>query len=221
MELRVAEGSPGDESVIVRGVIDLAASPDPAVRAQVWRKVRTLRERAFIPALVAASRSEPDDEVRREAVATLAIGFPADEGVRAALAASARDDWAPLVRAVAQRGLADEAAWKETTVSVLKDASLPAAARAEAMMFYMFGVGPMLVSPAPDTRQVLEELDDQTIQTLAGALVSHRADDSRAHLALVQGGDPRVRATLEKISRQDPDATQRERAALMILSVPH
>jgi hypothetical protein len=89
------------------------------------------------------------------------------------------------------------------------------------MMFYMFGVGPMLVSPAPDTRQVLEELDDQTIQTLAGALVSHRADDSRAHLALVQGGDPRVRATLEKISRQDPDATQRERAALMILSVPH
>jgi hypothetical protein len=123
---------------IVRSLADLGATAsDPGDRAQVWRAVRYRPNTGLIPPLVDALRRDRDEKVRVEAATTLATDYAAEPQAHAALEAAAQEDPVPIVRALARRGVLGEAAWTEYVVSSLKDTSLTASARMEALLLTM------------------------------------------------------------------------------------
>jgi hypothetical protein len=158
---------------LVRGAVALAAAADPAVRAQVWRTMREVHSTALIPALTTASRKDADGEARLEAVATLG-SFANDERVRATLETVSREDPRPLVRAVAQRGLGGEAAWREYVIASLKDASHTEAERVEALMYATYQRNTP-GSVASYSLFSFRMLDDEAVRTLVQLLPGLRA----------------------------------------------
>jgi hypothetical protein len=157
------------DDAAVRGATELATkSSDPLMRAQVWQALRGVRHAGLLQPLMSAARDDADGDVRLQAVATLATDFAEDEHARAALQSIAREDSRPLVRALAQRGLNGDAAWKDYVVASLKDTNRPIAERMEAFMYHMYQPSPgggFLMSM--DSRKIL---DDEVIKALGKAL---------------------------------------------------
>jgi len=161
------------DPAVVRGAMDLAATAaDQAMRARVWSAMRGVRDVNLVQPLIAALDRDPDSKVRVAALSTLAADFPDDPGVRAALETAARDS-SPEIRVLAQRGLVGEAAWNRQVVASLKDASLPAAERTEALLYTM-----RYVTPKPALGAFLS--DDAAIRAFAElypkAVTSSQAD---------------------------------------------
>jgi len=161
--------SPKLDDAAVCAAAELAAkSPDALVRARVWQALRGAAHADLLQPLVSAARDDADSDVRLQAVVTLAADFAADESARAALQSIARDDSRALVRALAQRGLNGDAAWKDYVVSSLKDTNRPITERMEAFMYHMYQPSPgggVLISL--DSRRIL---DDEVIKALGKAL---------------------------------------------------
>jgi hypothetical protein len=157
------------DAAAVRGAMDLAVkSPDPLTRARVWQALRGVRNADLLQPLLTAARDDAESDVRLQAVVTLGADFADDERARAALQSIARDDSRPLVRALAQRALNGDSAWKDYVVASLQDANRPIADRMEAFMYHMYKPSPgggMIISM--DSRRIL---DDEVIKALGRAL---------------------------------------------------
>jgi hypothetical protein len=126
------------DPAVVRGALDLAAAAsDDFVRAQVWKKMRGVDRTELIAPLVAAASADVSGNVRAEAVMTLAADFAGDPRVRAALETIARQDSRPVVRVLAQSGLAGKDAWPSHVVASLQDTSLSDLERLEAIYYAM------------------------------------------------------------------------------------
>lgn len=125
------------DPVLLQGAIDLAAVGSPAQRAEVWRTLRDVGAPALIDPLIQSARLDVDAAVRMEAVATLGTRFSSDPRVRSELDIVATQDSRPLVRALAQRALSGEPAWRRYITAALKDESLPAAERLEPLFHHL------------------------------------------------------------------------------------
>jgi HEAT repeat protein len=155
--------------LVVRAVIDLAASADPALRARIWRVMRGVGSRELIQPLMDSVSNEPVD-VRLAALEVLS-DFREDPRVRSTLESIALGDSRPLVRAVAERTLSGEEPWKRYVANSLKDSSRSAAERAEALVYYLYPPGPSKYAFShPDYSKVMKDvLDDEAVTALATA----------------------------------------------------
>lgn len=122
------------DPVTLRGLLDLAAAGDPALRARIWRTLRGVAEPDLLQPLQASALGDAD-EPRLEAVATLAADFAQDPRARVTLESVAGTDTRALVRALAQRGLSGEAAWRAYVNSSLLDTDLTASERVEGFAY--------------------------------------------------------------------------------------
>lgn len=153
----------------VRGLLDLAATSEPALRARIWRATRGTASPDLLEALQASATSDVD-EPRIEAVATLAADFAGDPRARATLQSVADTDGRALVRALAQRGLSGEASWRSYMNTSLLDAERPAWERVEALA-YQFDM-PTHLQPqgTGQTYPFYGTLDDAGVDALARLL---------------------------------------------------
>lgn len=153
------------DPAIIRAVIDLVSvAPNPEQRAEIWKKMRSIRSPALIDPLARAAQLDPDITVRTEAVTTLVADYARDPRSRAALELIARTDSHSLLRAMARRGLLGEAGWKSYVLSSLEDTTLPDAQRLEAFLFH--------VRNAEESSKPLDGvLDDDAIKALTQVLL--------------------------------------------------
>ncbi|MEO8313483.1 MAG: HEAT repeat domain-containing protein [Pseudomonadota bacterium] len=163
-------GAALSDAAIVNGAIALAtATPDPAIRAQVWRAMRSSRNPELVKPLIASLQKDLDSEVRLQAVATLQEDFANDPAARAALESVAQEESRPLVRALAQRALSGDAAWTAYVFSTLKDSRRSDTERLEAFMYHMYPPGrtPGSFNSSNRISQSQQLLDDEAIASLA------------------------------------------------------
>jgi hypothetical protein len=189
-----------------------------------------MRQPDLLQPLVSAAREDTDADVRLQAVETLAADFAQQEEARAALQAIAREDERPLVRALAQRGLHGDGAWKDYVVASLRDTSKPIAERMEAFMYHMYQPGPGGgVTMSMASRKIL---DDEVIRALGKALpqatslpdvkrmtgqligdiaqVKSTAADGLLQELLQQGSEPAVkRAVVTQLARRSSESRVR------------
>lgn len=158
-----------DDPSVVRAVIDLAASADPASRARIWRVMRGVGSKELIHPMMDSLFYDPV-EVRLAAIEVLS-DFRDDPRVRSTLQSIALGDSRPLVRAVAERTLSGEEPWKLYVANSLKDTSRSAAERAEALVYYLYPPGPYKYAFShPDYSKVMNDvLDDDAVTALATA----------------------------------------------------
>jgi hypothetical protein len=187
--LKIQENT-GDPSLlrnpgVVRAAIDLAASSSSDMRARIWRAMRGVGSMDLIQPLMNSLSNDPA-EVCLAALETLA-DFRTDARVRSTLESVALGDSRPLVRAVAERGLSGEEPWRQYVVTSLKDTARPAAARTEALMYYLYPPGSGQYDTShPDYWQVMQEmLDDDAATALAQALPA--AGSMRGHANNILG----------------------------------
>ncbi|HWL62681.1 MAG TPA: hypothetical protein VNQ32_07780 [Steroidobacteraceae bacterium] len=158
----------GDAGV-VRAAVELSQLTDASHRRQLWRAMRGVGDALLVEPLVASMQLDPAD-TRIAAVETLAADFSGDERARLALEAAANSDPLPLVRALARRGLSGEAEWRNYVISSLKDATLPASQRVEALLHELYPPDTIdgVSEPSPgDYWQILEGLDAASVRALA------------------------------------------------------
>jgi hypothetical protein len=157
---------------LVRTAIDLARTADPVLRAQLWRSLRGVGDGALVEPMISSLLQDPED-VRLAAIETLAADFPGDPRVLSALERVAQGDPRPLVRAVAERGLSGEEAWRQYVTASLKDESQPAPQRVEALVYYLYPPGPTRATSSTVTDYfpiMTELLDDAAVRALAQAI---------------------------------------------------
>lgn len=192
---RVPGGGSADREALrspltIRGAIELAGSADPDRRAEVWRTMRGIRSDEFVQPLV-ASLQENHERVRVEAATSLAMDYATNEQAREALRIAARDDALPMVRALAQLGLAGESTWNSYVAASLKDEKLSDAARIEPLFHTLNQVG-----KTPTLSQLLG--DEAAIQAMTEVV-------PRAVRAL-PGGEMRMIVLLSRLSGLDHPA---------------
>lgn len=152
------------DPAIMRAVIDLASvTTNPEHRAEIWKKMRSIKSPALIEPLSKAAQLDPDITVRTEALTTLVADYARDPRSRAALELIARTDSHSLLRAMARRGLLGEADWKSHVLSSLKDTTLPDEQRLEAFLFHAR-------NSEESDKPVADLLDDDTIKALTEVL---------------------------------------------------
>jgi hypothetical protein len=183
--LKLRELGKHTEPETIGGAIEIVPNiADPKLRAMLWKYMLGARSPLLVPALVEAVKQDPDADVRLQAMTTLAVDYPDDPRMRAALESAAQQDSKPLVRAWARRGLSGEEGWNQYMVSSLKDTSRPAAERAEALAF-------RLTEPrALDLQAFLNEND--AVAALAEVLRTMEAHSPGGNLSLLL--NPRVTA---------------------------
>lgn len=155
-------------SGVVRSVVELAGLTDAAHRAQLWRVMRGVGDPMLLEPLAASMQLDPE-AVRIAAVETLAE-YRNDPRGRLALEQAAAADSSSLVRALARCGLEGEAAWQAYVVSSLKDATLPASQRVEALLHELYApstIDGVSEGSTANYRQVIEGLDDAAVRALA------------------------------------------------------
>lgn len=163
------------DPALLRGAVDLAAVGSAAQRAEVWRTLRSVGATALIDPLIQSARLDVDAKVRMEAVATLGAGFSSDPRVRSELEIVATQDSRPLVRALAQRALQGESAWRDYITAALKDDNLPAEQRLEPL-FHHLNEG---------SEGLGELLDDAAIRGFGVALAEARGTPLAARISTV------------------------------------
>jgi hypothetical protein len=173
-QLQSAEGRAAlRDPAVVRGAIALAtAASEDFVRAQVWKKMRGVGSAELVQPLIAAARTDGSRNVRVEAVMTLAADFASEPRARDALETVAQQDSQPVVRVLAQSGLAGKDAWPRHLVASLKDTNLSDLERIEALYYAM-----NQHQAKPALREVLadEESIRAFVQVLPGAVRSAAA----------------------------------------------
>jgi len=112
-------------AVILQQVAALRADQ----RAQLWRSLRGYPGPELVEPLLDALRREPEQDVRFEALATLAASHRDEARVRSVLDSIAKEDAQLVVRMAARRALGGAAEWRGYVVGTLADASLPYAER--------------------------------------------------------------------------------------------
>lgn len=172
----------------VRGLLDLAATGEPALRARIWRAIRGTSDPDLLEALQASATSDAD-EPRIEAVATLAADFANDPRAQATLKSVADTDGRALVRALAQRGLTGEASWRSYLNASLQDAERPAWERVDAVA-YQFGL--------PEHQQ--PKVEGQTFMTFHGMLDDAGVDVLAKLLPEVSEQRPSSEGTMVRIA---------------------
>jgi hypothetical protein len=200
-----APANPLHEAAVVRGAIELATVADAEHRAEIWRAMRGARSTALIDPLIAAARTDPDRQVRVQAVATLAADFADDAVARPALESMMGDDSYHLVRALARRGLAGEESWKEYVGTSLRDSARSPSERVEALLHHMQQPSPpgsRSMQPWPVIGAVL---DDATTVALVDVLPAAYAESgirnrsdliSLASSLVSRSGHPAVKSML-------------------------
>lgn len=93
-------------------------------RAQLWRSLRGYSGPELVEPLLDALRRDPQQDVRFEALATLAASHANEARVRSVLESTAKDDADPVVRMAARRALGGATEWRGYVVGTLADASL-------------------------------------------------------------------------------------------------
>lgn len=178
------------DPAVIRAAIDLGTSQAAAAqRAMVWRILRRTHHPDLVRPLIAVVENDAEDEVREDAVVTLA-GFLDDARARAAIQSAAETNGRPLVRALAQRALSGEAYWKDHVAKTLKDPSL---SDAERIAPFLYHVVPRSTRPrersSADSKSIKEVLDDEGIVALTGVFsrlkAATRQDKSRTFEALI------------------------------------
>jgi hypothetical protein len=173
LQLRVGSNGPLRDPGVLRSALELAASADPVLRAQIWRSLRGVGSADLIQPLLASLLQDPDD-VRLAALETLSADFLGDPRVRSALETVALGDARPLIRAVAERGLSGEEAWRRYVTASLKNRDSPAAQRVEALVYYLYPPGPTERTSRdnPDYEQIMKDMldDDAALRAFAEAI---------------------------------------------------
>lgn len=164
---------PQADPALIRGIVDLAAAGDAAVRAQIWRSTREVRSNELIAPLTAAARDDADGSVRLEAAITLA-GFAGVEHAHTALETIARQDSRPMVRAVAQQAVTSDPVWRDYVLASLKDEGRTDIERVEALAWSTFQGSPP-GGPASSALFKFIALDDVATSALAQLLPKLRA----------------------------------------------
>ena len=129
--------------------------------------MRGSRNQELLEPVIASLRRDLDGEVRLQAVALLQQDFANDQQAREALEMVMLEESRPLVRALAQRAVKGEVAWKEYIVASLKDAGRSDTERMEAFMYHAYPPGRVPGSYSSDQlSRSAELLDDEVIQSL-------------------------------------------------------
>jgi len=124
------------DPAIVRAAIDLAqTAADPAIRAQVWRRMLGVGHADLLRPLITAAQLDGDRAVRIEAIHTLGADFATQSEGAAALEAIFQQDQSPLVRALALRGMKGGQAFNTYIFESLQDAGRSDEERIEAMIY--------------------------------------------------------------------------------------
>jgi len=209
------------DASVVRAVIELSRLSDAAHRAQLWRAMRGVGDAQLVEPMLASLQQDPED-VRIAALETLAADFSGDQRAWSALETVALSDPRPLVRAVAQRGIAGEEGWNNYVVSSLEDARLPDSRRVEALMYALYP--PDAVDGVPDPSpsnywQILKGLDEAAVRSLAEifprAEVFRRGPSNNllGNFSAVNRRNPVVTDLLLTVLAQDSKALNRAVAA--------
>lgn len=206
-------GEPG----MVRAAVELSQLTDAAHRAQLWRALRGIDDPQLIDALLASLQQDPRD-ARLAAVENLALDFSGHPRVRSALESAAASDPDSLVRGLARRGLDGEGAWQVHVTSSLKDPTLPASQRVEALLHVLYP--PDTIAGSSDASpsnywQILKDLDGDAVAALAE--VFPRAEQLRkwpannliGNFASVHSRNPAVREMLLTVLESDTRALNR------------
>jgi RNA polymerase sigma-70 factor (ECF subfamily) len=122
--LQRAHGA-GFDSSAASTITDYAAMLPAEQRAEVWRRLRGLPHADLIAGLVESLRRDPDQQVRFEALATLAADYPNDVAARDAIASVAAGDSEEVIRMAARRITQGDADWRTWLVTRLGNTGLP------------------------------------------------------------------------------------------------
>lgn len=202
---------------MVRAAIELSGLTDAEHRRQLWRAMRGVGDVSLVEPLLASLQQDPE-AVRLAAVETLGADFSGHPLARSALETAASSDPEPLVRALAQRGLSGEAAWQDYLASSLKDATLPASQRVEALLHELYPPDPVDGIPAASPAnywEVLQGLDDAEVRALADAfpkaeqLRKWPGNNLLGNFAAVQRKNPAVTDMLLTVLEEDTRASNR------------
>ncbi len=217
----------GDPQV-VRAAVELSQLTDATHRAQLWRALRGIGDPELVDPLL-TSLQQDSGEARIAAAETLAVDFSGNPRVLAALESTAISDPDALVRALARRGVSGEGAWQAYVESSLKDSTLPASRRIEALLHELYP--PDTINGIPDGspasyRQILQDLDDASVAALAE--VFPKAEQLRkwpgnnliGNFAGAHSQHPAVKQMLLTVLAQDSRAPNRSVAGEM-LAVRH
>jgi DNA-directed RNA polymerase specialized sigma24 family protein len=93
-------------------------------RAQLWRSLRGYSWPELVEPLLDALRRDPEQDVRFEALATLAANHVNEARVRTVLESVAKEDPQLVVQMAARRALGGAAEWRDYVVATLADGSL-------------------------------------------------------------------------------------------------
>lgn len=124
---------------VVQGAMALARVGTPDERASVWREMRSSKNSSLVGPLLEAARLDPDSNVRRAALTTLAADFPPDARSAEILESISREDSSPLNRALAARMVVSERVWTDFIASSLVDEARGVDERMEALLHHVQG----------------------------------------------------------------------------------
>lgn len=220
LQLRMKDASLVRDPDMVRAAIALAATGDATLRARIWRSLRGAGNVELIQPLLASLVEEAAD-VRLAAVEILSADFLSDPRVRAALEATSTGDQRPLVRAVAQRALSGEGAWRQYVISSLKDSGRPAPERVEALVHHLYPPGPTIrtTSTIDGYFEIMEELlDEESVRALAAAIPDSNGLGRGANNLLGNFGSrfrthPAIPGMMLRVLQEDPRWLMRAVAA--------
>jgi len=170
----------GTDSVplIRQGLEYLAATAEPTYRANRWSLLRSNARPNAVDSLVAALRETNDPAFSKEVVTLLAVKFAGDPTARESLATVATAGTNTLTGHVAELALSGDGPWRDYVVARVRDASLPAAQRLEAVnwMIDATSLDPQQMTATLGT--VLTKLQESGgIPVLARLLVDTQKDE--------------------------------------------
>lgn len=194
------EHGAGFDSSTVSTIVNYAAVLPAAQRAQVWRSLRGMPHRELVAGLIESVRRDPDEEVRFEALATLAADYPADAAARSAIGSVATEDSEEVIRMAARRVLQGDAQWRAYVLTSLVNTGVSPDKRLEPLVLLARSATiPAEVSylqglvQDPETMRALMNLvgegwfDPQQLESTGDALsLLAQADNSAAYDLLVQ-----------------------------------
>lgn len=191
-------------AVLLRQVGTLRADQ----RAGLWRSLRGYTAPELVDPLLDAVRRDPEEDVRFEALATLASTHASEARVRGILEAVAQEDPQPVVRMAARRALQGEAQWRADVVARLADASLPYAQRLAPLLLALRS------ATLPAERLAMQAIvADAEVQNLLARMVREgwfdtaQADAVGDALGLLaDGGSPAAPGLLVQVMPQTPAA---------------
>ncbi len=157
-------GGQGLDLADISVIVEHAALMSPDQRAQLWRSLRGVSHADLVEPLLDYMRRDPDEDVRFEALATLATNHGTEPRVRAAIESMAREDPQQVVRMAARRVLYGDTEWRAYVLKTLKDAGLPYEERLAPLLL----AARSAATPAETAGLRAIVNDEETVNLLAG-----------------------------------------------------